>query len=514
MVSNARRKIWFPFEVRFRPSEAMNGVVVIALGIILCLVGRCGAFRVVADNTSFPYDEDRFSLVLPSPRVRFMCEEPKYPFYGDLVVSDGRHPSGNLTDKILLHRLRNGQFVEGLCEELKDRGLRALVIVFNSETAHPGMTQYARSRRHLPHQPFPVFEITKLQNDSLEFWFENSTDGIVTVAFDREDKNEWDPIYLDWIPPFAWVIVVLSSMILICAVYKLTLHIIRDGFLLNVPQLVLWMNVISNLIRVSSLIVDPFGGHGIYLYWWVQISTTTPIPFLVTASLLMTFYWHELILRFRQMNSFLDESLIAFVVVIVIIFGFEFATSLARALGAIVALLVFTTGLVYAVVICSLLIFFLVTRTRLHRVFHRINKRIAAGAPRDTKDKTGKHQKRLHTTSNIIVATGVFLLIYLVFLLTISAGHVFWIPKGFFTLMVGSISSSVILSGLQVLLIRPPHRPWRWIFCGLFMKDPGSLLDEKDRTSSKNLSYNESSDRTAPKSELESKASSNGKSEV
>jgi hypothetical protein len=451
---------------------------------LLATIGSVSGLRIVPWNTSI---DDPSPLILHSPRVRFITPHVTYPVSGYLEVSLDRLPTGNLTGKILLHKLQSRQFVEDICEELKDSGLAAYIVVFNSNVDYPGLTQYSKSRFNLPNQPFPVFEITVSQNKSLEPWFD-AEHGLFAVI-DTEDLNPWDKVYEKWIPPFAWVIVVISSIALIMSVYKLTLHVLRDGFSMNIPQLVLWMNVVSNILRIIHLLVDPLGRAGIYPYWWVQIGMTIPFPFLVAASLMMTLYWHEMIKRIRLMNAFLDQGLVPFLVVSLALFAFELATCLARGLGAVIALLVVSTALIYAVVILSLLIFFLVTKIRLRRLFHKLNKKLNVakqerGANNQTLNeaKMGNNQRKLRLASNIVVLTGISMFIYLIFLITVGVGNLFWMPTSFFVIVVGLLSSMSVLSLLQVVIIRAPKRPWRWIFCGLCMQEPNQLVLESSHT--------------------------------
>jgi hypothetical protein len=416
--------------------------------------------RVFSGNTT---DNDSSFISMASPRITILSPPVNYPIFGELVLSLDRIPSGNLSGKILLHRLQNLQFAEDLCEELKDSGLLAYVVIFNSDSLYPGLTEFGKARSKKPNQPFPVFEITSAQNSSLKFTFENH-DTPIYASFDSEDVNPWIKVYAEWIPPLAWIIIVISATIAIIATYKLTLHIIRDGIQINVPQLVLFFNIIANLLRFLHLIVDPFGGKHIFLYWWVQIGMTIPFPFILASALLITLYWHEMIQKIHKMNSFLNQSFIPFLIISALIFALELATSIARGLGAVISILIVADALVYAVIILALLLFFIVTKIRLNTVFRTINKSVAATRAH------GEKTKRLGIDSNITVATGVFLTIYLIILICIGIGTIFWIPIGFYVMLVGLTVSMAGVSLLQVLLIKAPYRPWKWIICGLFMK--------------------------------------------
>jgi hypothetical protein len=456
------------------------------LGVILFLVlvvGSASGLRIVPWNTTI---DDPSPVVLLSPRIHYMSPQVNYPISGYLEVSLGRMPTGDLRGKILLHKMQSRQFIEDLCESLKDSGLAAFIVLQNSQVDYPGLTEYGRSRRNLPNQPFPVFDITLSQNKTLEPWFD-PVHGLFAVI-DTEDANPWDKFYNKWIPALSWVIIAICCFILTLTVYKLTLHILRDGFAMNIPQLVLWMNLVSNILRILHLLIDPFGRYGIYPYWWVQIGMTIPAPFLVAASLMMTLYWHEMIKRVRQMNAFLDQGLVPFLIVSLALFAFELATCLARGLGAIIAVLVIVTALIYAVVILTLLVFFIITKIRLQRLFHKLNKKLnvatkkhgqddddaSSGSSSKKEKKSEKNQRRLGLASNIVILTGVSLFIYLISLIAAGIGNIFWIPTSCFVIIVGLLSSMTILSLLQVIIIRAPPGPWKRIFSQVSFKRKSS----------------------------------------
>jgi hypothetical protein len=201
---------------------------------------------------------------------------------------------------------------------------------------------------------------------------------------------------------------------------------------------------------------------------------TIPSPFVIAGAILITLYWHEMIQKTgRKLNNFLDRMLLPFIVIGVVLFGFELATATARAVGATIRWLIVLDAIAYAVIILGLLVFFIITKIRLYRVFQKLNKRL------NTKEK------RLKIASNIVVATGAVMFLYLVTLIVLGIGTLFWTPKGFIALISAILSTMVILSFLQVMLIRAPQRPWKWIFCGLFVKDPAALLREDNSTKSR-----------------------------
>lgn len=413
------------------------------------MISLCNGLYIIPENSTYP--EGR--IYLQSPRSKFLGpHDLVYPLIGELIYVDQLNSSANHTGKIVLHQLKSLEFQEDAAKTLANTNLVAFISVNYNFNLYPGMAQYVRARANLPNISFPLYELTSLQNETLTAWFSNQTDGL-RIAFDGDDPNPWDHVYLDEIPILSNVILVTSGLNLIYAAYKLGLLLMRDGPRLNLSQIVLSVNFVGMLIRFIWACPDPFAIFGIYQYAWSEVGLTLPIPFVVSGSLMITLYWHEMIQRTARakINPFLERMLIPFIILSVFVLLWELATCIARGLGATAVILLAIDGVVYAIIILSLFIFFIVTKIRLVRVFRSLNKSL------------NHRERRLKIASNVVIAIGVFLLILLYGLVIAGVSSVFWIPGVFFSEIVIVLSSINTLAFLQIMLIRVPLHPWLYI---------------------------------------------------
>lgn len=403
-----------------------------------------------------------------------MSENVQYPVSGYLIYVTDRHPKGNYTGLVVIYALGNLQFAEDVVRDLADNGAppEAVLFVFGVPTPYPGIYSYTKAWINTPSHPFPCFDITASQaKDELIPFFYSEPGGYVYVTFTGDDPNPWDQPYREWLPGLSFVILVMSCFTCTMAVYKLTLFFCRDGVRFAMAPFVLVMNLIAQAIRIAWVSVDPLGTYNIYPYWWVQVGLTIPFPFVIASALVIVLYWHEMMAKSgHKMNPFLDKMLKPFLGCALFLFVFELATSAARGAGAVVGPLVIADGVVFAIVILALLIFLVITKIRLSRTLRALNKRL------------NRKENRLRVTSRIILAIAITLTIYMVSLFMVSTSLLFWEPVGFYVLMWILLMSQNVLCLLQVLLIRPPQRTWKWIFCGLFIKDPALLLPSRDDT--------------------------------
>jgi hypothetical protein len=406
-----------------------------------------------------------------SPQIKYLGpDNPKFPFQGQLIYGNEKTEGLNMTGKVLMYESNTLITKEDMADRLAEKGLLALIFIFRSPNLYPGISEYSKSRLQKTKNPFPVFEITQGQNKTLEGWFNNQSR--VMVSFDFEEKSPWDQTFKYFIPIFANILLFWTGIILLMTGYKFTLLIAVNGVQISIAQSVLALNFVCLSIRLIWLVIDPWGAYGQSRFLWVQIGMSLPFAFCISGTLLITIYWHEMIHRSgSKINMFLNHLLIPFIVACCFLFGFELATCVARGLGARVPVLVILDGVVYAIIIICLLIFFAITKVRLTHVFNRINKQLNA-----TK------KERLTVASNIVVAMGCVMFVWIITLLFIASGKFFWIPAGFITLNILLLGGMNLLCLLQVLLIRAPQRPWKWIFCGLFINNPDSLLNKSRST--------------------------------
>jgi hypothetical protein len=122
----------------------------------------------------------------------------------------------------------------------------------------------------------------------------------------------------------------------------------------------------------------------------------------------------------------------------------------------------------YIVVIGSLLIFFLTTICRLHVAFKTLNKSLS-------QSKTNK----LKLANQWILGISFVMFVWIVLLFVIVTTNAIRTPTGFLVVYSVQLISFNFMVLFQVLLIRAPRRPWKWIFFGLCITNSESLQDRE-----------------------------------
>lgn len=297
------------------------------------------------------------------------------------------------------------------------------------------------------------------------------------VAFPFVEKNPWKGVFTYFIPIFCNLLLAFTGITLLMAVYKLSLLILEKGFQRSIAQIVLWLNVICLSLRCAYLASNPMGAYGGTSFLWVQFGATLPFSFCISGTLLITLYWHEMILRAgHQINLFLSSMLIPFLIACGVIFGIEIASVIVRGLNLLIPVVIIVDASIYAAVVLSLLIFFIVTKVRLSKEFKRLNRTLNL-----------QKGKKLAIASNIVIGIAVVMVLWLAAMLFLAAGKYFWSPPGFALTWIILLTSMTTLCLLQILLIRAPWRPWRWILCGVFKSKPQLLYVARHGTFSSSL---------------------------
>jgi hypothetical protein len=436
------------------------------------MFGLSNSLRVIPEG-----DPDH-PVWLASPRMTYLGPDLDYnanPVHGILKYTDKKLPTFNLTGVALIYNLHSAESVEKIAMRFKDSGLVALLTVIRAFSSSPGSGNWIRDGTR-PHQPFPVFEISMTQNKSLEKWFNNQTDGVVNVVF-YDEPNPWDTSYRIGVPIVSYWILLFNCLLCIIACYKLTITILVHGVQLSIPQAVFFLNLLGAFLRVILTAIDPFGVWGTTSFLFTQFMFSISLPATFGSCLLISLYWDEMIRKTAGSKGtlFVQKAKFPFFVFIFFMYCFEIVVASLRGLYYQVVVLTWIDGAMYVITILGVAIFFVVTRIRMQKIFNQINKTL----------KSGRGQKlalATHHFIGIIVSMAIW-----VFMLILSAANILWTPIGF-PIAWGIYFTSLTLVGLfQVLMIRAPQRPWKWIFCGLCVQDPDELiessLDTRDGTS-------------------------------
>jgi len=190
-------------------------------------------------------------------------------------------------------------------------------------------------------------------------------------------------------------------------------------------------------------LVDPTGANRFWIPWSVKTGMITcNYPFTISSTLLIAFYWQEL-LSFSRMTSSLIPSLkvlrVPCGIIIFVMFALEITASVLRGVWIGATAMYILVGVVYTIISLVTAIFFIITGVRMVRIL-----KIFSG-------KTNKVHTKLVV---LIMATGSSLLWWFCFAVLIPT-PVFNIPIGYVLIQTLSYVGLYGITFTHILVFSP-----------------------------------------------------------
>jgi hypothetical protein len=137
----------------------------------------------------------------------------------------------------------------------------------------------------------------------------------------------------------------------------------KKGIRLVIPHVVLALIVAGTLLQIIAM-VDISGFRRIYPITFNIVFFTLPAPFILSATILMTFYWHECISRSSiRVNPFLTKAKVPFFISCAVLFAFMIISTCLRVLTVVTAFN-YVELAYYVIIVLGLAIFFIVTAVK------------------------------------------------------------------------------------------------------------------------------------------------------
>jgi len=174
----------------------------------------------------------------------------------------------------------------------------------------------------------------------------------------------------------------------VMACYKLRKFIVAFGFNLSVPISCLLLELIASLERLFYTI-DPLGFRGYYGRVVSQVFLSLGTPFTLSSTLLVTFYWQEVLTRWSAAPASsmrnVNKMKIPFIITSFIIFATELGGSLGRSYGDGFDTIFLVNGVSMAIVCLGTSIFFIVVGIKVLRTVNQVSSTRTKGVSRITK---------------------------------------------------------------------------------------------------------------------------------
>jgi hypothetical protein len=194
----------------------------------------------------------------------------------------------------------------------------------------------------------PVFELSASDFAPLQAAIINGTQVLVNVTFGN--PNQWVAFYTG--PAgivFAAIFVPVSAALAIFALVKLII-ILKGGMkVLSVPIFALAAEFAASIIR-GIVAIDVIGAFRLLIWGAHTILFTLNIPLTISATILIAFYWNEMITSFKVSSTvWLQKFQVPFWIVCVALILLDLAFGLLRVFYVVVDLFVTILSNVYSV---------------------------------------------------------------------------------------------------------------------------------------------------------------------
>jgi hypothetical protein len=360
-----------------------------------------------------------YGVIVHTPRSRTIGPRDwTFEIIRELVLPD----AANLTDRIILLDLPVGQSQEQAAIIAVENITAGIITPLRADAPYPGLGAYIwdGSDSHLT--MMPATEVIIADFNFLSDLIKNQTRVVVNMTSD--EYNPWDVAFQQGGIAFSVVLSPLTLFAMGFAAFKLIYFIKYRGVQVSVVQIVLLFHIIGNAIRFVDSTVDPVMARTVFPLIVQQLLLTGSWPFSSCSTLLISFYWQELIDKTNaRVSLFVKKLKIPFWIISCLIFSMELVSSTLRGTYYPLSVLTTLTGILYIVSETGLSILYFVSGIK-------IIKYIRASA----KDKTSRRKANLMRTTRSIIISGVLMVFFVVVLAIGGLSNLLYVPWAYWSI--------------------------------------------------------------------------------
>jgi hypothetical protein len=384
------------------------------------------------------------------------------------------YSSGNFQNKLVLQDQKEPfNDFEQQAPILHEAGALGFILVMGGSPLDiSGLGSFAWNAK-FPDLQLPAVEISIPSFQELLPFIENGTE--VTVTFNNTDFNPWAYSFEStWMIGYSIVLGVATLGMLTFAIYKLVFFVRRGLGTENIGTSVLSFEIVANALRFIAVTVDPCQSRKVFPFLLNNILYTIHWPFVIVSTLLITFYWFELIKKTKQLGkvrNFLQKLRIPFWIIFAVLLALDLISSILRGLNYDLFAMIILAGLLYTVVVLLSTIFFLYTGFKLRSILSK-----DAGAVND------RRKKKLQQTTLHIILSSVGLFMWVVPMILGGLTPLLWVPDNFIVLWFIIFLGTTFSSFFHVLAIHVPGTKESTVSSSALGVRSENSANTKDRT--------------------------------
>jgi hypothetical protein len=196
--------------------------------------------------------------------------------------------------------------------ELQSQGI--IGIVYATPAMEPGQYFCIYNGEDMSQVRVPITEVSRADTAPLLDLLLAGESVQVTVS---SEGNPWTTAIhsIAVLVVFRILLTTIGFALFCWSFYKLVMFVKIQGFVFNVPQVCLALEIIANLWRLLYTAVDPLSCYFVFGYTVGSFIDTVSVPYGVATFVLISFYWHEMLGSTVKINPFLRKLLIPFFVI-------------------------------------------------------------------------------------------------------------------------------------------------------------------------------------------------------
>jgi hypothetical protein len=279
------------------------------------------------------------------------------------------------------------------------------IIAVGVVSSEPGTLYFLVDGSNRSNILIPVFEISSADYAPIQAAIRNGTQVLLVATMG--DPNAWVTFYTG--PAgivFAVVFVSISAVLAIFAMVKIVL-ILRAGMkVLSVPVIALFIEFFASVLR-CFVTVDIIGAFR-FLPWPAHtVISVTGIPLTMSATILIAFYWHEMISSFKiTSTTWIQKFQVLFWILCVILVSLSVVLAVLIGVNVISNVAIAIMSIVYVIIALGTGLYFFIVGGRTIRFLRHFKRRVVS--------KTNVPKKILKKTTNLVICNGIGNMIFIV----------------------------------------------------------------------------------------------------
>jgi hypothetical protein len=240
----------------------------------------------------------------------------------------------DVSGKIVLMAYSGGLYVSQIRSQ-QSRGALGVIIGDGKIPRPPGSASFVLDGTSLDDVYLSAWHISNANLTKLAGILANGS-FVINATVDPFGENPWLAWNETFMPFFSVFLGLFSAFLIAFSAASLVFKIQSHGTRQKLPIICLVLIICGNILRLLYVAVDPIFSRQIYPFSATHALWTLSQPFTLTVTILITFYWHDIIHGLSlNVNQLVGRFKVPFFIVIGLLFFSEISFGILRAVASL-----------------------------------------------------------------------------------------------------------------------------------------------------------------------------------